>query len=85
MITIELGREYQDAITGYTGVAIGHVTYLTGCNQTLLQPRCGNDKIDARPVAEWFDDQRMRPTVCSMVISLDNGATPGHDRAAPKR
>lgn len=79
---IELGATYCDTITGFTGMAIGRCNYLTGCNQTLLQPR-GEDK-SKRPDSEWFDDQRLT-VVESSRVTLDNGDTPGCDRQAPKR
>lgn len=81
-MTIEVGSTYKDSITGFVGVAIGHVVYLTGCNQTLLQP-AGKD-VTTRPVAEWFDDQRLTK-LAKKAIKLDNSKTPGCDRMAPKR
>ena len=76
-----LGHTFVDIITGFRGVAIGHVQYLTGCNQTLVQP-AGKDSA-ARPDAEWFDDQRLQR--CNVpVLALDNGSTPGSDKPAPK-
>lgn len=36
---VGLGETYEDCITGFTGVAVGYVQYLTGCNQALLVPR----------------------------------------------
>jgi hypothetical protein len=82
---IELGAYYTDKITGFLGVAIGHVEYLTGCSQTLLQPACEEGARTKRPDAEWFDDQRMVAIPHSTRIVLDNGTTPGCDREAPKR
>jgi hypothetical protein len=39
-----LGNTYKDKITGFQGVAVAHVTYLTGCDQLCLQPPAeGND------------------------------------------
>ncbi|MCO5730133.1 hypothetical protein [Rhizobium sp. SSA_523] len=78
-----LGHTYRDTISGFTGVAIGHVDYITGCNQTLLQPRTMD--ANKRPDAEWFDDQRLERVLNVSRIVLDNGNTPGCDREAPKR
>lgn len=78
-----VGNTYQDAITGFTGVAIGHVVYMTGCHQTLLQPRSADPT--KRPDAEWFDDQRLHLVPGMGRLTLDNSATPGCDRQAPKR
>lgn len=80
-MNVELGRTYTDKITGFTGVAIGRVEYLTGCNQALLQP--SSDDPRKRPDSEWFDDQRL-DHVEGPVVTLDNGKNPGCDKAAPK-
>lgn len=77
---INLGATYTDRITGFTGTAIGHCEYLTGCNQTLLQPK--GDDPTKKAEGHWFDDQRL-DAVDAPVITLDNGATPGCDMPAP--
>lgn len=79
---MKLGAYYRDTITGFTGVAIGHCEYMTGCNQTLLQPQ--GDKPTERPESHWFDDQRLVQSG-THVVTLDNAATPGCDKSAPKR
>ena len=80
-MSIKLGHTYTDRITGFTGIAIGHCEYLTGCNQTLLSPR-GSDP-GKRPESEWFDDQRLEVTDAT-PFALDNGTTPGCDKPAPR-
>ena len=79
---ISLGATYVDRITGFKGVATGHCTYLTGCSQTLLNPKVGTD--GAAKDSQWYDDQRLEVQE-EAVISLDNSKTPGCDKAAPKR
>lgn len=78
-----LGRTYKDTITGFEGVATGHCEYLTGCNQTLLAP----PSTDAGKLADshWFDDQRLVVDPNKPRVVLNNGQTPGCDKAAPKR
>lgn len=76
-----LGLTVKDRITGFTGVVTGYVEYLTGCNQCLLVPPMHEGK---RMEAEWFDVQRLEDTGAERIV-LDNGTTPGCDRAAPKR
>ncbi|MCC6071445.1 hypothetical protein ACFSQU_18050 [Massilia sp. GCM10020059] len=80
---IDLGRTYKDKITGFEGVATGFVRYISGCNQALLSPRVGGD--GALREAQWFDQQRLDPVSQYPVVALDNGASPGCDRAGPKR
>lgn len=77
----ELGNSYSDKITGFKGVAIGRVEYITGCNQVLLSPKVAED--GSIRSAEWFDEQRM-VAVDAEKITLDNGSTPGCALAAPK-
>jgi len=78
-----LGYTYRDAITGFIGVATGHCVYISGCNQTLLVPKT-DDKGGHRD-GQWFDDQRLTVETQIPRVTLNNGATPGCDRAAPKR
>jgi hypothetical protein len=82
MSTIALGATYRDCITGFEGVATGYVVYITGCNQALLVPRA---KDGALVEAQWFDEQRLANVPEAKIIKIDNGATPGFDRPAPKR
>jgi hypothetical protein len=80
---VELGKEARDKITGFTGIVTAKVQYLTGCNQTLLAPSVGNDGRLTDPA--WFDDQRIEAVENGRTVSLDNSATPGPDKPAPKR
>lgn len=79
---IELGRKYKDRITGFEGIATGHCEYISGCNQALLAPTIGTD--GALRDSAWFDVQRLVVQE-GAAVTLDNGATPGCDKAAPKR
>ena len=78
---MELGIRVQDKITGFSGVVTGFVQYISGCHQVLVVPPAKDN--DAKP-GEWFDVQRVK-RVDDSKISLDNGDTPGCDRAPPKR
>lgn len=79
-----LGREASDKITGFKGLIVGHVSYLTGCDQLLIQPK--GSKPSERPQAEWFDenritvDEKKKPVVLQPVD--DRG---GPDRPAPTK
>ena len=79
---IELGKTYRDKITRFTGVATGHVRYISGCHQVLLAPPVdGEGKLRD---SQWFDEQRLEEQD-AVAIVLDNVATPGPDKTAPKR
>ena len=85
---LKLGSKGRDIISGFEGIVIGHCTYLTGCNQTLLAPRgLGTDgrKIES----EWFDDVPIEAVDGEPEIILQTAAIeaqqPGADRQAPKK
>jgi len=80
---IVLGSTVSDKITGFGGVVIGHVQYLTGCNQALVLPKCKPD--GAYPDPTWIDEQRLVVDDAVPVVALDNGPSPGFDKAPPKR
>ena len=80
---IQLGATYTDVITGFKGVAIGYVKYLTGCNQALITPRVGTDGVAKE--SHWYDEQRLKIDTLQDPIVLDNGKTPGFDKPAPTR
>ena len=96
MITI--GAKYKDVLTGFEGIATGHCTYITGCNQALIQPR--SHETNKKPETEWIDEQRLEQVGDDVVKlpswvqgplgELDQGAPSvraitGGDREAPKR
>ena len=79
---IELGKTYKDTITGFTGVATGYVTYITGCNQVLLTPKIKEDGT-ARE-STWIDEQRAEVTDAP-IVTIDNSAGAGFGPEAPIR
>lgn len=79
---IPLGAYVQDRITGFTGRVTGYVQYITGCNQALVVPWI--DERGALVESHWFDEQRLI-VYDSPCIVLDNGSSPGFDKAPPRR
>ncbi len=55
---LKFGNEVKDKITGFKGIIIGKVEYITGCDQYLIQPKCKKDGI--KPEAVWFDVDRLQ-------------------------
>jgi hypothetical protein len=53
-----VGKEVKDIITGVTGIAIGHTSWLTGCNTVGIAFR-GLDKDGKMQDHMWFDDSRI--------------------------
>lgn len=80
-MSIELGHTYRDRVTGFIGVAIGYVQYITGCNQALLSPPVGTD--GSLRDSNWFDVQRLEQTDAPALV-LDNGEHPGFEKAPPR-
>ncbi len=79
---IALGTTVRDKITGFSGVVVGRVVYLSGCNQLLVAPPV--DEKGAFRESQWIDEQRADVLDVSPIV-LDNTTTPGHDRPAPRR
>ena len=77
-----IGLTGTDNITGFTGVAVGYCTYISGCNQILLSPKVGKDGTYKEGM--WIDEQRITFAKKVKRVVLDNGKTPGFDKQAPK-
>lgn len=81
MQKITLGHTYEDKITGFAGLATGHVEYLTGCSQVFLTPRV--DAAGKTRDGGWFDAQRLELQEDGLKVDLDNSETPGFGDPAP--
>ncbi|WP_339112810.1 hypothetical protein [Thioclava sp. GXIMD2076] len=54
---VTLGDQVKDTLTGFTGIVIGRVEYLTGCNQLCVLPK--SDKDNELKDVHWFDIERI--------------------------
>ena len=54
---IDFGVEVKDIITGFQGVVTGRVSYITGCDQYLVQPKV--DKEGKHIASRWIDEPRL--------------------------
>ena len=79
----KFGLTGTDIITGFSGTIVGFAAYISGCNQLLLSPKVKKD--GSHNDGQWFDEQRIEVIAKSKRVVLDNGATPGFDKAAPVR
>jgi len=79
---IEFGAIVRDRVTNFEGTATGRASYITGCDQILVQPAI-DDKGTFRE-GRWFDKQRLEVTGQSGV-EIDNSEKPGADIPAPIR
>lgn len=62
---IELGVFVADEVTGFRGIVTGKASYLTGCDQYLVQPKSkqageGNEADYTWVEGRWFDVNRLR-------------------------
>jgi hypothetical protein len=80
----DLGVTLRDKITGYEGVVVGFVQYISGCNQYLIRARV-TEKGKDPSAGEWIDEQRCELVGTFDKIVLDNRKTPGADRPPEKR
>lgn len=80
---MELGVKAKDKITGFTGIVTGKASYLTGCDQYLVQPKCKEDgeMTDGR----WFDEQRLEIVPDTQKAALDNSRGNGACGVAPTK
>lgn len=54
---VNLGDVAEDRISGFKGVVLGRIEYLTGCNQIFLLPKSKEDN-DFKE-GHWFDVERI--------------------------
>lgn len=78
----KLGIEVKDKITGLIGVTTGLASYITGCDQYLVQPQGDGTKY---PDASWIDEGRLEATKKGKVIDVHEvmGEDQGCDIPAP--
>ena len=67
-----MGNTYKDKITGFEGVCTGIVTYITGCDQALLQPSL--DDTGKPQKAVWYDDMRLEDSGAPTVVLFSEPA-----------
>lgn len=95
MQTIAFGTHVRDIITGQTGTVTGYTTYITGCDQYLIQPGAKPDGTPSESV--WRDVARLKPTgatidpeIAALVAAQSSpdradGIIRGADLAAPSK
>ena len=73
-----LGRKVKDKITGFTGIVVARVEYLSGCTQLCVKPRVKPDD-NIIPDGHYIDESRL-DIIGDEVIVL-NVEDPGGDMA----
>lgn len=65
---LKLGDIAKDKISGFTGVVVARIDYLTGCTQYRLQPQSLHE---GKPVdGFWFDDIVLQPCHDAAPVEL---------------
>jgi hypothetical protein len=79
---ITLGKKARDKVTGFTGIIIGRIEYLFGCNQYGLAPEVVNGEIKD---TNWFDEGRIEVIGNGILPEEVTAARPGGiNRDCPK-
>lgn len=79
---IEFGRVYRDRITGFEGTCTGYTSYISGCDQVLLQPQWNPENKEAS-TGRWLDDDRCIDVESEQQVATESGR--GADMPAPIR
>lgn len=77
---IELGQKAKDKVTGFEGIIIGRVQYLTGCDQYGLVPPAKDGKIES---AQYFDEGRIK--IVGAGVTAEEVSAPTPKRGGPNR
>ncbi len=74
MKKFKLGKEAKDKISGLTGIITGIASYLTGCDQYVIQPPSKDGEFKE---GRWFDEGRIEIVGKGIkqeeVLSEENG------------
>lgn len=77
----ELGVTLECKISGFKGIAIGKCSYITGCDQYLVQPPMQEGKY---PESTWIDVHRLEQ-IGKDIIRIDTSIHQGACDPAPKK
>lgn len=78
----ELGRNAQDKLTGFKGVLVGRIQFLTGCNRYAIRPT-HLDKEGKTIDSEYFDEGRIEILKGGIDIPSISVSQPGSDDRHP--
>lgn len=83
---VSLGDTAYDRLSGFKGVVMGRIEYLTGCNQIFILPK--SDKDNEFKEGHWFDVERVEVAEVATVKVLQSNRmealTQGADIPYPK-
>ena len=70
-----LGKKARDKVTGMTGIIVGKLIYLYGCNQYGLAPEC--KKGETTKNTSWLDEGRVKIIGKGITKRSVKGRVPG--------
>lgn len=79
-MSIELGKQGRDKISGLTGIIIGRAEYLFGCAQYGIVPRIGANGEPS--IATWLDEGRVEVIgdgIVAQDVQVDRPGGPQRD------
>ena len=84
------GDNVRDIITEVEGTITGHVEYMTGCDQYLVQPNAAEDKKkEVKPDTIWFDENSLEKigenTKAKAIWLKNKEEVKGPDSPAPTK
>lgn len=71
---ITLGQKAKDKVTGFEGIIIGRIQYLTGCDQYGMAPPAKDGKTND---TQWFDEGRLIITGAGVTATDVASEKPG--------
>jgi hypothetical protein len=80
---VALGATIRDHVSGFEGVVVGRVQYLTGCNVLLVQPRVSDDAKGDLKDPRWIDEPRAIVLGPGAVTLPNNREQAGRDVLPP--
>ena len=82
MFRLELGQKVRDRISGFKGVVMARVEYITGCHQYAICPQ-KVEKDGGLPVWDYLDDDRLAKAPGK--ITLEKKPTGGPQQTPARR
>lgn len=68
MFKHELGKEAKDLVTGFKGIILCRMQWLTGCNRYGIQPKMGKDGKTEE--IKYFDENQIAITGKGVELGL---------------
>lgn len=79
---IQLGLKVRDRVTGFEGIAVARIEYLTGCMQIGISPPV--DKEGKLQDTSYFDHTRVEVVDVKPVLNQTNQDRGGPNRDCPR-